>query len=144
MVGAVGNPLAASLDGERESRIFVATRRAGPRHDAVADQPVAEVARRRAGRPGNRMARHALRERERVASIGAGREAIARVPVLVRQVAEAQIGDARAADLAQGASGAVYTFDTGSMSTQLPPRSSGAPCRDLAMNTVLARCCNHV
>jgi hypothetical protein len=47
----------------------------------------------------NREAGHALRQRHRPPSALAVREAIATVPVLIEEVAVAEIGDARAADL---------------------------------------------
>ena len=60
-----------------------------------------KVARRLAGGCGDRVARDAFRQRHGHAEVAAAREAIALVPVLVDQVAEPQIGDARAADLAE-------------------------------------------
>ncbi len=50
---------------------------------------------------GDRVAAHAVGQRQRAAAVGAAREAIAALPVLVEQVAVAQVGDAGAAQLAQ-------------------------------------------
>lgn len=96
-------------------------------HDAVAEQPAADIAGCLAGGCGDVIAGDPFRQRHRHAEVAAALEAIALVPVFVDQVSVPQIGDAGAADPAQAGQGAEHALEPGSVSNPLPPRSRGAP-----------------
>src|SRR4029079_14226627 len=76
----------------------VPAERAVHRDEAVAAELAADLA---GERRGDRVALHAVGQRQRVARVGAVREAVATLPVLVQDAAVAHVRDAGAADLAQ-------------------------------------------
>jgi hypothetical protein len=103
VVDAVDGARALGRERERARRVAVAPERAVQRHQAVAEEARLQVGVLLAERGGHREAAHIRGQRHRLAAVGAAcraREAVAAHPVLVEQVAVAQIGDAGAAQLA--------------------------------------------
>ena len=100
-----GDPLPVGREIQVARRILVAAQRAHDRDEAVADEAVLEVARRRGGGGGDGVAGDALGQGNRAARIGLAGETVAALPVLVQEGAVAQVGDAGAAHLAEPAEG---------------------------------------
>src|SRR5580658_9345315 len=93
-----GDPLVRLGKVEREPRPRVPAKSAIDRDQAVAR----ELAPRPGSqRPGDGIAFHAGRERERSACVDRGGKSVSPFPVLVEHTSEAQVGDARAADLSK-------------------------------------------
>ena len=84
----------------------MASERAIDCNEPVADQLVVQASGRHGGGGRNGVAGDALRQGHGRPDIAFANETIASSPILVEQVAEAQVGDAGAADLAEPGEGA--------------------------------------
>src|SRR5512134_2052364 len=99
MARAASDPLPRLGKRQGATRVAMATQGAADRHEAVAHEPAAEVADVLSGGRCNREALHAVGERHGSRTVSGPREAIATFPVLVEQVAVAQVRDTGAPDL---------------------------------------------
>jgi hypothetical protein len=105
--GLAGDPLPAGGKLQIARRILVAAEGARDRNEAVAEEAICDAAGRFGGRSGDRVAGDAVGQGNAAARVlGFVGEAVAPLPILVHQVAVAQVGDAGAADLPSRPNGA--------------------------------------